>query len=59
MNDTIIISRRRPWTRDADGNRVDLPAEWFLIVCDRAGEYAPASAAHNVDRAALIASIGT
>jgi hypothetical protein len=53
-NDTIILRRARPWTLDSAGNRVRLPAEWFFFICDRTGEFAPASVAHNVSRAALI-----
>lgn len=55
--DTWILRRQRPWTRNAAGERVELPAEWFLYVLDRAGDYAPASAAHNVSRVALLESV--
>lgn len=57
MNDTIILRRARPWTRDANGNRVELPAEWFAFACDRTGEFAPASFAHHPSRAVLLADL--
>ena len=56
MNDTIILRRGKPFTM-RNGERVELPAEWFFFVLDRAGEFAPASVAHNVNRDALISSV--